>query len=40
MDEDITVINTSTRNEKIKNFFIKNKKKFISKPVVSVSVKI
>ena len=27
MDEDITVINTSTRNEKIKNFFIKNKKK-------------
>jgi len=28
MDEDITVINTSTRNEKIKNFFIKNKKKF------------
>ena len=27
MDEEITVINTSTRNEKIKNFFIKNKKK-------------
>ena len=27
MDEDITVINTTTRNEKIKNFFIKNKKK-------------
>ena len=27
MDEDITVINTSTRNEKIKNFFSKNKKK-------------
>ena len=27
MDEDITAINTTTRNEKIKNFFIKNKKK-------------
>ena len=29
MDEDITVINTTTRNEKIKNFFIKNKKKIV-----------
>ena len=27
MDEDITAINTTTRNEKIKNFFVKNKKK-------------
>ena len=26
MDEDITIINTTTRNEKIKNFFVKNKK--------------
>ena len=26
MDEDISIINTSTRNEKIKNFFINNKK--------------
>ena len=26
MDEDIAIINTKTRNEKIKNFFIKNKK--------------
>ena len=26
MDEDIAIINTNTRNEKIKNFFIKNKK--------------
>ena len=25
MDEDISIINTNTRNEKIKNFFIKNK---------------
>jgi len=29
MDEDITIINTNTRNEKIKNFFLKNKKKLI-----------
>ena len=29
MDEDITVINTTTRNEKIKNFFVKNKKKLV-----------
>jgi predicted negative regulator of RcsB-dependent stress response len=26
MDEDITIIDSNTRNEKIKNFFIKNKK--------------
>ena len=29
MDEDISIINTNTRNEKIKNFFIQNKKKLI-----------
>ena len=29
MDEDITAINITTRNEKIKNFFIKNKKKLV-----------
>ena len=29
MDEDIVAINTTTRNEKIKNFFINNKKKII-----------
>ena len=29
MDEDLSVINTNTRNEKIKNFFINNKNKFI-----------
>jgi len=29
MDEDITEINASTRNEKIKNFFINNKKRII-----------
>ena len=30
MDEDLTIINSNTRNEKIKNFFIKNKKKLIT----------
>ena len=29
MDEDISAINTSTRNERIKNFFINNKKRII-----------
>jgi predicted negative regulator of RcsB-dependent stress response len=29
MDEEISIINSETRNEKIKNFFIKNKKKII-----------
>ena len=29
MEEDITIINTKTRNEKIKNFFIENRKIFI-----------
>ena len=27
MDEEVSIINTNTRNEKIKNFFIKNKNK-------------
>ena len=29
MDEDVSIINTNTRNEKIKNFFINNKNKLI-----------
>ena len=29
MDEDISIINSSTRNEKIKNFLFQNKKKII-----------
>lgn len=29
MDEEITIIDQNTRNEKIKNFFVKNKKKII-----------
>ena len=30
MDEDLTIINSNTRNEKIKNFFIKYKNKLIT----------
>ena len=30
MEEDLAIINSNTRNEKIKNFFIKNKNKIIS----------
>ena len=30
MDEEITIIDTNTRNEKIKNFFINNKKSLIA----------
>ena len=29
MDEDLSIINTNTRNEKIKNFFVNNKNKLI-----------
>ena len=29
MDEDFSIINSNTRNEKIKNFFVNNKNKFI-----------
>ena len=36
MDEEITIINEKTRNEKIKNFFIENKKLLIS--IVTVLV--
>ena len=34
MDEEITIIDTNARNERIKNFFINNKKKLI----ISVSI--
>ena len=29
MDEDTAIINSNTRNERIKNFFVNNKKKII-----------
>ncbi len=37
MDEDISIINANTRNEKIKNFFIKNKKK-LSLVIIIISL--
>ena len=36
MDEDISIINTNTRNEKIKNFLFHNKKKIISGLIIVV----
>jgi len=30
MDEDISIINTNTRNEKVRNFFVKNKNRLIA----------
>jgi len=38
MDEDTALINSSTRNEKIKNFFIKNKRSIISVLIIIVLV--
>ena len=34
MDEDFSIINSNTRNEKIKNFFLNNKKKFVSGVII------
>ena len=34
MDEDLSIINTNTRNEKVKNFFINNRNKIISAAVI------
>ena len=38
MDEEVTIINTKTRNERIKNFFLENKKKIVSFFVVLVLI--
>ena len=38
MDEEIEIIDSSTRNEKIKNFFINNKKSFITVILIIVIV--
>ena len=38
MDEDLSIINANTRNEKIKNFFINNKKKIILLVFIFVSL--
>ncbi len=38
MDEELTIINANTRNEKIKNFFINNNKKIISGVIILVFI--
>ena len=39
MDEEISIINNSTRNERIKNFFINNKKKlFFSVSIILIAI--
>ena len=38
MDEDLSIINANTRNEKIKNFFVNNKKLLISLVVILVLI--
>ena len=38
MDEEITIINEKTRNEKIKNFFIENKKLLISLVIILILI--
>ena len=38
MDEDLSIINSNTRNEKIKNFFINNKNKIIFAIVVLIII--
>ena len=38
MDEDLSIINTNTRNEKIKNFFTNNKNKIISGIIILIII--
>ena len=38
MDEDLSIINTNTRNEKIKNFFVNNKNKIISGIIIIIII--
>ena len=38
MEEDISIINNNTRNEKVRNFFVNNKNKIISTTVVLVII--
>ena len=38
MDEDLAIINKNTRNEKIKNFFINNKKLLLSISTVLILI--
>ena len=38
MDEDLSIINSNTRNEKIKNFFVNNKNKIISVIIILIII--
>ena len=38
MDEDLSIINSNTRNEKIKNFFVNNKNKIISSIIILIII--
>ena len=38
MDEDLSIINTNTRNEKIKNFFVNHKNKIISGIIILIII--
>ena len=38
MDEDLSIINSNTRNERIKNFFVNNKNKIISGGIVLIII--
>ena len=38
MDEDLSIVNANTRNEKIKNFFVNNKKLLISSVIILVLI--
>ena len=38
MDEELSIINTNTRNEKIKNFFVNNKNKIISGIIILIII--
>ena len=38
MDEDLSIINTNTRNEKIRNFFVNNKNKIISGIIILIII--
>ena len=38
MDEDLSIINSNTRNEKIKNFFVNNKNKIVSCIIILIII--
>ena len=38
MDEDLSIINTNNRNEKIKNFFVNNKYKIFSGIIILIVI--